>query len=155
MQGVLAAGGAGTFLRGRHHLLDRSVAIKILHPQLIKIPKVRARFLREARTSGALHHPNIVEVLDFGITKAGVHYLVMELLDGCDVSELLEQNGAFSVRDATLICRQICEALKYIHTRGLIHRDLKPSNIWMLASVYGEDPRVKLLDFGVAGLLGS
>ena len=148
----IGSGGMGTVFRARHAFLDRVVAVKILHPELLVISDVRARFLREAQSASAIDHERVVDVLDFGVTPTHICFLVMEHLYGRDLAEELTGNARLDVEDVLEIGIQVCEALSAIHGVGFVHRDLKPENIWL----GGETPRpydIKLLDFGVVGMV--
>ncbi|MGM0575018.1 MAG: protein kinase domain-containing protein [Myxococcota bacterium] len=152
IEALLGEGGMGLVLRARHLFLDRPVAVKLLHPELLLVDEVKERFLREARTASVVRHERVVEISDFGVTPQGLHYLVMEHLTGEDLYDWSQERGRVDVRDALQIGAQTCEALAVIHRHGFVHRDLKPENIWL---VEGDPGRVKLLDFGIAGVLAG
>ena len=140
---AIGAGGMGEVYRARDTRLDRSVAIKMLPETLANDPEGRARFEREARTLAALNHPNIAQV--HGLEESsGIHGIVMELIDGEDLSEQLTR-GPVPLDEAVLIARQIAEALEAAHEQGIVHRDLKPANIRIRS-----DGSIKVLDFGLA-----
>lgn len=149
----IGAGGMGAVYRASHRSLGRTVAVKLLPPQRTPDEKSVGRFLREMQAIGKLDHPNIVRATDGGEIN-GIHYLVMELLDGIDLSALVRSHGPLPVPDACELVRQIAHGLHYAHRKKLIHRDIKPSNI-MLSR--GEDGRtsVKLLDLGLAFLFDN
>jgi Tol biopolymer transport system component len=135
----IGAGGMGEVYRARDSKLDRDVAIKVL-PESFALDADRlARFTREAKTLAALNHPNIASI--YGIEG---HALVMELVEGDDLSALIAQ-GPLPLAEALPIARQIADALEAAHEQGIIHRDLKPANIKVRA-----DGTVKVLDFGLA-----
>jgi eukaryotic-like serine/threonine-protein kinase len=147
----IGAGGMGEVYRARDTRLDRSVAIKVLPPEVSADPDRLARFEREAHTIGALSHPNIVAIHDVGSTVspqgAGgttIHYLVMELLEGETLRARL-QPGGLPRRKALEIATQVAQGLAAAHAKGIVHRDLKPENIFLTT-----DGRVKVLDFGLA-----
>jgi dipeptidyl aminopeptidase/acylaminoacyl peptidase len=123
--------------------LDRTVAIKILPPDVSADPDRRARFTREAQAAGSLSHPNIVAVHDVG-TAQDIAFLVMEFVAGTDLSARLRQ-GPLPLADALAIARQVADALEAAHAHGIVHRDLKPANIRVC-----DDGTVKVLDFGLA-----
>jgi serine/threonine protein kinase len=133
----------GEAYRARDSRLNRDVAIKVLHEEGVSSPELRTRFEREARSVGALNHPNIVGVYDFGIEN-GQQYIGSEVVDGGSLRSLLA-GGPFPVRRLIDVATQIADGLAAAHAAGLVHRDLKPENI-MLA----EDCRVKIFDFGLA-----
>ncbi|HUG68836.1 MAG TPA: protein kinase, partial [Pirellulaceae bacterium] len=140
----LARGGMGTVYRARHLRLNRQVALKVLPGRLLQDPIVVARFEREMQAVGSLRHPAIVQATDGGEAE-GVHFLVMELIDGVDGSALVQHLGPLPVADACEIARQAAVGMAYVHQQGIIHRDLKPSNLMVTAA--GE---VKVLDLGLA-----
>ncbi len=139
----LGAGSMGEVYRARDSKLNRSVAIKIL-PEVFAADAERvARFTREAQTLATLNHPNIAHI--HGLEESGgVRALVMELVDGEDLSALVAR-GPRPIADALPIARQIADALEAAHEQGVIHRDLKPANIKVRS-----DGTVKILDFGLA-----
>jgi serine/threonine-protein kinase len=147
----LSAGGMGAVYRARHLLMDRPVAIKVLHQRLLADESARARFQREARAAVRLQHQNAVNVTDFGETADGYVYLVMELLEGPTLREILVKEAPIETARAISIMLQASAAVAAAHEAGIIHRDLKPSNILVTQSP--DVPAVvKVLDFGVAKL---
>jgi Tol biopolymer transport system component len=141
--GKLGEGGMGEVYRARDSRLDRNVAIKVLPTAFTADPDRLARFEREARLLAQLHHPNIASV--FGLEdSSGVRALVMELVEGDDLSALVAR-GPVPVDEALPIARQLAEALEAAHEQGIVHRDLKPANVKVRA-----DGTVKVLDFGLA-----
>ncbi|MEX1362934.1 MAG: serine/threonine-protein kinase [Nannocystaceae bacterium] len=142
--GCLGRGGMGVVYRARQVRLDRDVAVKLMSPQLGRDPEFARRFEREAKALARLDHPGIVRVHDFG-QAAGVHYLVMELVDGPDLRELIVQ-GLGDVQAAQIV-DQLCDALAYAHEQGVVHRDIKPENVLL-----DRRGRVKVADFGLAKL---
>ena len=152
LEKLVGSGGMGTVFRARHAFLDRTVAVKILHPELLVISDVRARFLREAQSASAIDHERVVDVLDFGVTPTHLCFLVMEHLYGRDLAEHLTNNAKLDVEDVIELGIQVCDALSAIHGMGFVHRDLKPENIWLGGDTV-KPFDVKLLDFGVVGLV--
>ena len=147
----LSAGGMGAVYRARHLLMDRPVAIKVLHQRLHADEAARLRFQREARAAVRLKHQNAVSVTDFGDTADGYVYLVMELLEGPTLREILVKEAPIETARAMSIMLQASAAVAAAHEAGIIHRDLKPSNI--LVTQHPDVPAmVKVLDFGVAKL---
>jgi eukaryotic-like serine/threonine-protein kinase len=147
----LGEGGMGTVYRARHLLMDRPVAIKVLHPQFVENEGARTRFQLEARAAVLLHHANAVSVTDFGQTADGLVYIVMELLEGRTLREILVKEAPLETARATSIMLQTSDAVAAAHKAGIIHRDLKPSNILITQSA--DAPAVvKVLDFGIAKL---
>lgn len=147
----LGEGGMGTVYRARHLLMDRPVAIKVLHPQFVGNEAARTRFQLEARAAVRLHHLNAVSVTDFGQTPDGLVYIVMELLKGRTLREILAQEAPLETARATSIMLQVSDAVAAAHEAGIIHRDLKPSNIFVTRSA-DTPSMVKVLDFGIAKL---
>ncbi|RSS61300.1 serine/threonine-protein kinase, partial [Streptomyces sp. WAC06614] len=153
---LIGRGGMGEVWRARDESLGRQVAVKCLKPlgpeQDAHFTQVlRERFRREARVAASLQHRGVTVVHDFGDDSAagGPLYLVMELLDGRNLSQLLEENGSrpLPVEDLVDIAEQVAAALAYTHQQGVVHRDLKPANIMRLT-----DGTVKICDFGIARL---
>ncbi|WP_432102526.1 protein kinase domain-containing protein [Streptomyces sp. bgisy091] len=150
---VIGRGGMGEVWRARDEALGRQVAVKCLKPMGPQHDQdftrvLRERFRREARVAAALQHRGVTVVHDFGESE-GVLYLVMELLEGRDLSQLLEDNARapLPVADVVDIAEQVADALGYTHQQGIVHRDLKPANIVRL-----HDGAVKICDFGIARL---
>ncbi|MFJ2378508.1 tetratricopeptide repeat protein [Streptomyces sp. NPDC087769] len=150
---LIGRGGMGEVWRARDESLGRHVAVKCLKPMGSQHDQsftrvLRERFRREARVAAALQHRGVTVVHDFG-EHEGVLYLVMELLDGRNLSQLLEDNKQhpLPVPDVVDIAEQVADALGYTHQQGIVHRDLKPANIMRLA-----DGTVKICDFGIARL---
>lgn len=149
---LLGEGGLGRVYRGRHLKLGRPVAIKVLLEELREISNVRQRFEREAQTLSALSHPNIVTITDFGVERRDgeeIPYLVMELIDGCELEEVLQAEGRLQPERAFDIGRQLLKSLAYAHAQGIVHRDLKPGNI-LLRKLPDGSEHVEVLDFGLA-----
>jgi serine/threonine protein kinase len=143
---LLGRGGMGAVYKGRQIAMDRPVAIKILSNLLDEADASFAeRFKKEARAMGRLMHPCIVAAFDFGETADGLLYIVMEFVEGTDVSRMLAQQKRLSTAHAVAITAHVLDALAYAHERGIIHRDIKPANI-----VVGYDGVVKVADFGLA-----
>ena len=147
----LGAGGMGAVYRARHLLMDRPVAIKVLHQRLVEDEAARVRFHMEARAAVLLQHLNAVSVTDFGQTSEGCVYIVMELLEGRTVREILSREAPLETARAVSIMLQVSAAVEAAHEAGIIHLDLKPSNILVTQSA--DLPAVvKVLDFGIAKL---
>ena len=128
----VGAGGMGTVYRARQIGVDRHVAIKILHPELVQDADAVRRFQREARVSAALDHPNVVRVILFGQLPDGSLYLIMEYLEGRSLSDLLRLEGVLAPARALHITTQICDAIGEAHQQGVVHRDVKPENVHLL-----------------------
>ena len=148
---ILGSGGMGTVYVAAHAWTGRRVAVKVLKPSYVENEEVVKRFLREARAAAALHHPNVVDVLDMGRTDDGAVYMVLELLEGDSLGSLLRQHGRMEPAKVLAILVPIAEALAEVHERGFVHRDLKPDNIFVAALRGRSVP--KLLDFGIAKAL--
>jgi serine/threonine protein kinase len=142
---TIGHGGMGAVVLAEHVRLRRQFAMKLLYVPR-SFSRAQSRFKREAEAIGRLHHPSIVTASDAG-QEGSLHYLVMEYVDGFDLSKLSRLVEDFSVCDVSEIGRQIALALAYAHEQGLVHRDIKPSNIMLDA-----DGRIKLLDFGLVQL---
>jgi serine/threonine protein kinase len=151
--GQVGSGAMGIVYRAVHMGLGRSVAIKVVHPNLAQSSEVLARFEREAFTAGRVQHPNSVQVSDFGRLKDGRLYLVMELLNGRILAEELEKYGRIEPGRALRIIRHVLAALAHAHQREVVHRDIKPDNV-ILVDQNGDPDFAKLLDFSIAKLIG-
>jgi serine/threonine-protein kinase len=142
----IGRGGMGVVFHAIDERLARAVAIKTLPPHLAADPAVRARFLREARTAGALSHPNIVPIYR-SAERDGVVYIVMALVDGESLAERIARTGPLEADALVPIIRQIGEALDYAHGKGVVHRDVKAENVLL-----DREGRALLTDFGIARL---
>ena len=145
IEGALGDGAMGEVFRGHQIGLERPVAVKVLHAHYAHREDARARFVREARVAGQLHHPNSVTIFDFG-EHGGELYLVMELLVGESLRERLHR--PLAVNEALSFTREVASALAAAHLIGLVHRDIKPENIFIV-----EDDgvsRARVVDFGLA-----
>ncbi len=153
---LLGRGGMGTVYLAEHVTLKRKVAIKVLRPEHSAKARTAARFVDEAKAAARIRHPGIVEVYDFGHHVDGSAYLVMELLEGESLAKRLRRDGPMPEAPLIGVLRQAAEAVAAAHAANVLHRDLKPDNLFLI-----RDPRrswgwsVKLLDFGVARLLGD
>ena len=146
---VLGRGGMAVVYKGQHLLTDQAVAIKVLPPDLADQPQVKARFIDEARTLARLEHPNIVTMHNF-LEDAGHLYLIMQFAEGDTFDQIIEREGRVSAADVVAIGIETLKALEYAHGQGVIHRDIKPSNI-----IIRGDSSVKVMDFGIAKIVGS
>lgn len=142
----IGQGGMGQVFKARHRRLARTVAVKILPPNLVKNPETIARFEREIRAAARISHPNIVAALDAGASQ-GIHFLVMEYVSGSDLARTVKKGGPLPVETAVDYIRQAACGLHAAHADGIVHRDIKPANL--LVDTRGT---VKVLDLGLARL---
>jgi serine/threonine-protein kinase len=146
---VLGRGGMGVVVQAMHLQLDQRVALKFLLPDALIHPETLARFSREARAAAKIRSEHVARVIDVGTLDSGSPYIVMEYLEGEDLSAHLRKNGPLSTSRATGFVLQACEALAEAHAAGIVHRDLKPANLF-LARYPDGTPCVKILDFGIS-----
>jgi serine/threonine-protein kinase len=144
---LIGAGGMGEVYKARDTRLDRTVAIKVMPPDVAAGPQFRARFDREARAISHLQHPHICTLYDVGEVE-GTAFLVMELLQGQTLADRLKK-GPLSLDEALKTAIEVADALSAAHKQGIVHRDLKPANIMLTKT------GAKLLDFGLAKAAGS
>ncbi len=145
VQSVVGRGATGIVVAATHMTLGQLVAVKILHGSS---PDAAGRFEREARLAARLKGEHVAHVLDAGRLETGEPFIVMEFLDGTDLSVLLRERGAMSVPDASACIMQACVGLAEAHALGMVHRDVKPANIFLTKGPGGL-PLVKVLDFGI------
>jgi serine/threonine-protein kinase len=149
----IATGAMGEIWRGRHNLLAREAAIKIIRPEMLNVPVNQAeqllhRFNQEAQATAALESPHTIKLFDYGINDEGVFYYVMELMDGIDLDTLVAKYGPVPCERVIYMLRQVCHSLADAHNCGMIHRDIKPANILTCRKGLDYD-FVKVLDFGL------
>jgi serine/threonine protein kinase len=149
----LAEGGMGEVWAARHVRTDRDVAVKVLLKSLASNPEALARFVQEARATGRLDHPSLVQVFDAGLTADGRPYLVMELLDGESLEARLHRQRRLSELSTCVILSQVADAVAMAHGAGIVHRDLTSANVFLATSVQGGEPTPKILDFGISKVL--
>jgi len=149
---AIGAGGMGDVYAGRHPVIGKRVAIKVLRREVARRPDAAERFLREARAVNQVDHPNVVDVFALGRLADGRLYLVMDLLDGESLRERL-RGGPLAPALAFDVLRQLAGALDAAHARGVIHRDLKPDNVVLTGPA--DRPTAHVLDFGIAKLLAD
>lgn len=170
----IGEGGMSVVYKARHMLMNKQVALKMLHPHMIGREQSRDRFRQEAQAVSQIDHPNVVRIFDFGISEDNRPYIVMDYLDGVSLGDLIKASGPLELDRAIKLFIQICDALSYAHNKGVIHRDLKPSNIIILESerkksqtisyVRGSEDenedlserqreQAKIVDFGIAKLM--
>ncbi len=151
---LLGRGGMGEVWLGRHQLLARSAAVKLVRPELLgagsesEAAVMLRRFEREAQATAALTSPHSIRLFDFGVTEDRTFYYVMELLAGRDLETLVREFGPLPAHRALFVLRQICHSLADAHARGLVHRDITPANIYLCRMGLDYD-FVKVLDFGL------
>ena len=146
---VLGEGGTGVVVAARHLLLDERVALKFMAPAALSHPQGRERFAREARAAARIKSEHVARVMDVGSLDDGSPYIVMELLEGCDLSAWLARKGPLAVEQAVDFVLQACEAIAEAHAVGIIHRDLKPANLFAVRKSDGQYS-IKVLDFGIS-----
>jgi eukaryotic-like serine/threonine-protein kinase len=157
---LLGKGGMGEVWRARHHMLARDAAIKVIQPDVLSNKSgnsavlLRRRFEQEAKATALLRSPHTVELYDFGVTKDGAFYYVMELLDRIDLETLVKKFGPQPLARTVNILRQVCRSLADAHSHGMIHRDIKPTNIF-LCRMGNEYDFAKVLDFGLVKVLNE
>ena len=151
IQATIARGGWGTVYEAQHRIIGRRAAVKVLHRDLARSPKLLERFVGEAKTVNRIGHDNIVDIYDIGQLPDGRPYLVMELLGAGTLEALCRERGRLAFADCLAIVEPLARALSAAHQAGVVHRDLKPSNVHVEPGKKGY--RVKLLDFGIAKLI--
>lgn len=145
----IGAGGMANVYKAKDHKLNRFVAMKVLKPEFREDTTFIKKFKTEAQSAAGLTHPNIVNVFDVG-EDDGIHYIVMELVEGITLKDYISKKGRLSVKEATSIAIQVSMGLEAAHSHGIIHRDVKPQNI-----IISTDGKVKVTDFGIARAASS
>ena len=145
----IGQGGMGMVLKARHRRMDRIVALKVLSPNLVKLPELLSRFHREVKAAARLEHPNIVTAYDADESR-GTHFFVMQFVDGSDLQSLIKRKGAVSVEEGMNCILQAARGLEFAHKQGVIHRDIKPANLLL-----DHNGTVKILDMGLARIEGD
>ncbi|MET0259740.1 MAG: protein kinase, partial [Gaiellaceae bacterium] len=144
LEELVGTGGMSSVYRANDRLLERDVALKVLHDRFTVDGDYVERFRREARAVAQLSHPNIVTVIDRG-EQDGRQFIVFEYVDGENLKTLIEREGPLPEREAIELALQIARALGFAHERGLVHRDVKPQNVLL-----NGDAGAKVTDFGIA-----
>jgi serine/threonine protein kinase len=151
---LIGEGGMGAVYEAEHTVIERRVAVKVMHKEFSSSQEVVDRFFREAQASSAIGHPNIIEIFDVGLSEDGTAFIVMELLEGECLSDYLKRERWMAPSSAVSVILQVLSALAKAHEKGIIHRDLKPDNIFLAIDNRGRQ-EVKLLDFGIAKVQGE
>ncbi len=138
------SGGMSTVYKGRDQKLNRNVAIKVLKSEYREDKNFVRKFREEAQAAACLAHPNIVNVYDVG-EEMGIHYIVMELVEGITLKNYIERKGKLTIKEATSIAIQVSMGLEVAHNNDIVHRDIKPQNVMI-----SKDGKVKVMDFGIA-----
>ncbi len=150
---VLAQGGMGIVVAAIHQQLEQRVALKFMLPEGMENEGALSRFLREAKAAVRLRSEHVARVLDVGTAETGSPYIVMEYLEGLDLSGVISEQGALPMDLAITYVLQAAEAVAEAHALGIVHRDLKPANLFLTKRADGT-PCVKVLDFGISKLTG-
>jgi serine/threonine-protein kinase len=150
---IVGQGGMGVVVEARHVTLDERVALKFLLPGYATQPDASPRFLREAKAAVKIKSEHVARVADVGTLETGAPFMVMEFLDGTDLSNKLSKEGVLAVEDAVDYVIQGCDALAEAHGYGIVHRDIKPANLFLTRRPNGM-PLVKVLDFGISKTTG-
>ncbi len=147
----IGEGAMGQVFKAWHLKLERTVAVKMIHKQMVNNDKAMERFRREVETASQLDHPNIARVRDAGDVD-GRPFMVMDFIEGINLSQRVKLNGALPIHEAVEYARQTALGLQHAFERGIVHRDIKPANLIVLALKYNDAalPLVKILDFGLA-----
>jgi serine/threonine protein kinase/Flp pilus assembly protein TadD len=141
---VLGEGGMGAVYQAHDHELDRTIALKVIRPELAGNPAILQRFKQELILARHVTHKNVVRIYDLGEAD-GIRFITMEYVEGDDLRTLLKRHGKFQPQEAVSIIEQVCRALDAAHVEGVIHRDLKPQNI-----MRDQQGRIVVMDFGLA-----
>lgn len=150
IESVLGRGGMGVVYKARQEMMDKYMAIKMLHSHLVAEPEAVKRFHREAKTVSQVRHHHIITLYDFGMSAQRQPYLVMDYLEGTSLKDVIK-SGQITLERVDHIYEQVCEALATAHNMDLVHRDLKPENI-MLSNYNNDEDWVTLVDFGLSKL---
>jgi serine/threonine-protein kinase len=145
---LIGEGGMGAVYQAEHTHMRKRLAVKVLHPDMSRLPEVVARFEREAMAAAHIDHPNVAAATDFGKLDDGSFFLVLEFVEGSSLREVITE-GRVELGRAIHVARQIASALGRAHALGIVHRDLKPENV-MLVARDGDPNFAKVLDFGIA-----
>jgi serine/threonine-protein kinase len=155
LEALIGRGGMGEVWRARHVALKTPVAIKFLRGAPTPSERAKQRFLTEAQVTANLRTRHAVQVFDFGVLDEGLPYLVMELLVGETLDRRIARKGRLSVESTSLILQKAARALERAHALGIVHRDFKPENVMLVADEEEGGEQVKVVDFGIAKLVGD
>lgn len=144
VEGIIGRGATGVVFRARQEAVDRPVALKVLHPELITNGRAVKRLKREARLAARLAHPSIISAIDLGVQN-GVWWYAMELVEGVSLSRRIAERGSLTERECLRLFSPLCDALQHAHEVGVVHRDIKPANI-----LVDRRGRARLVDLGLA-----
>jgi serine/threonine protein kinase len=154
IESIIGRGGMSVVYKAKHLLLNKAVAIKLLHSHLSSDEHALKRFRQEALSASKLDHPGIITIHDFGIIHGkNTAYLCMDYVDGPSLCSLIGDKP-IAPRRALVLCRKICEALQHAHDQGVVHRDIKPSNV-LITNAATESEDIRIVDFGIAKILQS
>ena len=145
----IGSGGMADVYKAKDHTLNRFVAVKVLKPEFRKDKGFITKFRVEAQSAAGLAHPNIVNVYDVG-SEEGLHYIVMEYVEGITLKTYIEKKGQLSFKEAVSIAIQVARGIEAAHNKQIIHRDIKPQNIMI-----STEGKVKVMDFGIARAASS
>jgi serine/threonine protein kinase len=155
LEALIGRGGMGEVWRARHTALNTRVAVKFLRGASEPSERARRRFLTEAQVTANLRTRHAVQVFDFGVTDEGLPYLVMELLEGETLDQRIARLGRLPLADTSLLLQKAARALERAHALGIVHRDFKPENVMLVADEEDGGELVKVVDFGIAKLIGD
>jgi serine/threonine-protein kinase len=151
---LIGRGGIGEVWLGHDGSLNRQVAIKLIDPKFAYNAEARSRFLREAQLAARISSAHIVQIFDHGVTSDGRPFMAMEYLVGRTLRDRLTEDGILSLDETMRVFSPLCKALESAHAEGIVHRDLKPENVFLVAGARDQGEIVKVLDFGVAKVIG-
>lgn len=149
VESTLGEGGMGVVYAGRHKVINKKVAIKILRGEMSHDREMTERFLQEARAASSIGHPNIIDISDFGTLPDGAAYFVMEFLEGRSLVAAMNETKPMPLKRLLHVARQVADGLQAAHSQQIVHRDLKPDNIFLIDRGSEKD-FIKILDFGIA-----
>ncbi len=153
---VVGHGGMSVVYEAKHLLMNRVIALKLMHAHLIHSEKAVRRFQKEAHAVAALNHSGVIKIYDFGVASNGSPFIAMEFLQGRPLSDAIREHGRIEEDKAIVVFKTIAEALEHAHGQGVVHRDLKPSNIVVSKPDNPKEaPKATVVDFGIAKITGD